>query len=232
MNTLILFDLDGTLVDVFKYHISSYMDMFKTVYKVEIKESDLTKNFGLPQRDVITDPLKKKHLKEKIIKRNLEKAVQTYFSILKEKIPEGSVTILPGVKPLLKKLLSEDYTLGIVTGNPIKIGSLILNKTNLYSYFPIKAFYDQTIKEREDIIKKAVKIAKNKYYLEEKDYRVIVFGDSVHDLKAAKKAGCTGIGVATAYTKKEALQKESKYVLDNLKDTQNILKLVDNIQNL
>lgn len=61
---------------------------------------------------------------------------------------------------------------------------------------------------------------------------MIIFGDSTHDLKAAKKIGYTGIGVATGYTKKEDLLKESKYVLENLKDTPNILKLVKNIQNL
>lgn len=231
MAPLLLFDLDGTLVDIFKYGISSYLDMFKKVYGVEIKESSLTKNFGLPQRDVIANPLKEKKIKEKIIKKKLEEAVETYFSNLKEQIPEGNETVLPGVKPLLKKLLSEDYTLGLITGNPPKIGKLVISKTNLYKYFLVKAFADTTIKKREDLIKKAVTTAKNKYLATEND-KVIIFGDSIYDLKAAKKTGYTGVGVATGYTKKEDLLKESKYVLENLKDTQNILKLVNSIQNL
>ncbi len=231
MAPLVLFDLDGTLVDVFKYHVSSYMDMFKTIYGVEVKESNLTKKFGLPQRDVITRLLKEKNVKEKTINKKLEQAVETYFSNLKEKIPEGDETLLPGVKPLLKKLLSEDYTLGLITGNTPKVGKLIISKTNLYKLLLVKAFADTTIKKREDLIEKAVTTAKNKYFATEND-QVIIFGDSTYDLKAAKKTGYTGIGVATGYTKKEDLLKESKYVLENLKDTPNILKLVKNIQNL
>jgi len=231
MISLILFDLDGTLVDVFKYHVNSYLDMFKAVYSIEIEENNLTKNFGLPQHDVIANPLREKNIDKKTIQKNLKKATECYFSNLETKILDGDEAILPGVIPLLTELSNEKYILGLITGNIPKVGKLILRKTGLDKFFSIKLFSDKTIKKREDLIDRAVNLAKEKYGLKD-DRKIFIFGDSIHDLTAAKNTGCIGIGVATAYTKKEELEKESKYILEDLKHTKNVLNLIKNIQNL
>jgi len=230
MTSLILFDLDGTLVDVFEYHISSYLDMFKEVYGVEIEESNLTKNFGLPEPDVIGNPLREKAIEEQVIQKNLKKATECYFSNLGKKIPKGDKAILPGVLPLLEELSKENYVMGLITGNVPEVGEMILKKTGLEKYFPIKVFTDESIEKREDIVNKAIEDAKKNYGLKEEI--VIIVGDSLHDLKAANNTGCIGIGVATAFTEKEELEKESEYVLDDLKNTNDILTLIKKIQKL
>ncbi|MCP3682291.1 MAG: HAD family hydrolase [bacterium] len=208
---LVIFDLDGTLVDVFSYHIKAFVEMIKEVFSVDISGEEMSRHFGKPIQDVIMLPLLEKGVKKDEIKEKMQTAVQVRTEKFEELLPESRDAILPGVIDVLDEL-KEKCVLALATGNNAEAGRVILKKTGLNDYFKIQSFCSEATTERREIIEKAKEEAGE---VEE----VYVVGDSVHDIRAGKEAGFITIGVATYATSTEELRQEgADFVFESINE--------------
>jgi len=225
MRKLILFDLDGTLVDVFDLHINAFIRMEKEVFGVDLSPEDLIKNMGKPPRIVIGAPAMERGICQETIEEKMETAYKSYKIHLEKGLKgRGEEAILPGVVRLLDILSQRGEILGIVTSNISTVGMLILEKTGLVKYFKVSSFGD-VAQKRSDIIERASELAKEKYGFVPNGGNVFVVGDSPVEIQAGKEFGCKTVAVATGLAKETDLEREKPdFLFRSLEDTEEVLK--------
>lgn len=197
-NILLLWDIDGNLVNVYKHHNPAYQKAIEKIYGIKLSFQDIEQNYGLPAREVIAIPVRKKGVSKQIIKKGMNQAFSIYSEELEKRIKiasKGSEVILPGVLELLKKFKFLKIPMGIVTGNIKKAGEAIIKGSNLYDYFDPKInSYGDNVTHRYEIVSTAINQAKENGLIGD-ETKIYAFGDTPADVEAAKKNNCVSIAV-------------------------------------
>jgi HAD superfamily hydrolase (TIGR01509 family) len=191
---VIIFDLDGTLIDSLSYHASSFKEMLDE-HNIKISYQKIRKTIGIPTPVVLKELKKKYKFKENIECLRKERR-QYFFKSIKNKD-----LVFPGIIRTLKKL-QNSYKLAIATGSSRYV-LYRSTKPSLRKYFNFISTIDD--------VKKG-KPAPDQFYsvaikLKVDPQECLVIGDSIYDGLAAKRAKMDFIGVLTGYTKKRELEK-------------------------
>jgi phosphoglycolate phosphatase-like HAD superfamily hydrolase len=146
-----------------------------------------------------------------------------YLPLLQTHFSELGGELLPGVIPLLERLAAmPDVRLGLATGNLRNAAWFKLKAFGLDGYFRDGGFADDA-EERHDLVATAI----DRLGGRADGHRVIVIGDSVHDITAAKANGAIAVGVATGRsTAAELLEAGADVVLPDLTDAAPVLALL------
>ena len=218
---LIIFDLDQTLVEVFQYHQKAFALMFQEVFHKPGKLSE-TKPEGNTISENITAVALTHNIPRKEIKKNIKQAISCLEKHFLRIFPKDATSfVLPGVYPLLSNL--KKYQLALVTGSPERIGKIILQNTKLINYFNLK-FFSTSSKTRKQLIRKAIQ--ENKKRIKVKKKEILVVGDSIHDIDAAKPFKI--LAVATGHTSMEELKKHKPtYLIKNFKDYRKAIRIIE-----
>ena len=137
-------------------------------------------------------------------------------------VQSENIVILEGVFNLLTKLDQKGFLLGLVTGNLEKIARAKLKKIGINHFFTFGGFGSDHI-SRTELVKIAIWRAGNQFDPADNN-QIFHFGDAPQDMRAAREAGVTPIGVATGIFSADELQSAGAYqVVPNLKDTAAIL---------
>lgn len=183
----IIFDLDGTLVDIEPVFIR----IFNT----------LAGEFGYtPIRLEEIPRLKKLHLKSLIWKR-LGLRIFLFPLILKRGREEyrkriTEVALFPGVKELIDTLRSHGYSVGIASSSEEDIITALMEKFTI----PTDFIYHCGLFNKSKILRQAMK--ERRLILSETLY----IGDEVRDVEACQKINLDIISVSWGLNSKEALQ--------------------------
>jgi phosphoglycolate phosphatase len=215
---ILLFDIDGTLVNKTPKHSLAFEKGIKKTYFL-----DPVWNFskqGMTDSQIIIDSLKD-NLDEKIILEKLDECIKSVADEYSQ-MTEDNLIILPGVVNLLEDLKKTDHKLGLVTGNIQRVGEHKLGQVNLWKYFSFGGFGD------EDRIRyKLVDIALKKINYSASKEEVFIIGDTPGDIKAAKGAGVKCIAVATGKFSKEQLEKHNpNYILESLEEKEKFFEII------
>ncbi|MBI2110181.1 HAD family hydrolase [Candidatus Woesearchaeota archaeon] len=218
---LIIFDLDQTLVEVLKYHQKAFALMFQEVFHKPGKLSE-TKPEGNTIYENITTVALLHGISKKEIKKKMKQAISCLEKHFLRIFPKNATSFaLPGVYPLLSNL--KKYHLALVTGSPERIGKIILQNTKLINYFNLK-FFATSSKTRKQLISKAIQEAKKRIKVKKKE--ILVVGDSIHDIDAAKSFKV--LAVATGHTSMEELKKHKPaYLVKNFKDYRKVVRVIE-----
>ncbi|MEM5778365.1 MAG: HAD family hydrolase [Candidatus Aenigmatarchaeota archaeon] len=225
MNKLVLFDIDKTLIKGLKWDDSKFSEAIKKVYGINVKVEIIgKKHSGMTDQEKIIALLKKKGLKEKEIMPKIKYCLKFLINSFKM-LDNSNFIVLDGVKGLLEALKRNKIMIGIVTGNVKYIAKGKLKKAGIEKYFKVCGFGDDD-KSRAKILRIAIKRARKIGF---KGNDIFLIGDTPNDIKAGKKAGIKVIGVATGIWSKNQLKKSgADYVFKNLKNTKEILKIINN----
>ena len=195
MNPLLIFDIDGVLVDVSKSYRAAIKKTAGYFISGIIGDNEITeyKNKGGYNNDWdLTEALIKS--KGKIIqKQKIIERFQRYYRRLRD----DEKWLLD--KRILKRL-SEKYNLAILTGRPKGEADYALRKNKAKDYFSAVIAMEDVSKQKpnpEGLLKITGKFGNNGAYY---------FGDSVDDMKAAVLAGVKPIGVLAPQDKSELLK--------------------------
>ena len=242
---LTLWDIDGTLVNVYEHHTPSYQESILQVYNIILTLEEIERNYGKPASEVVAIPVREKGLRESRIQEGLERAFSLYAQELARRIKEANSgaksAILPGVQELLERLVLEEIPRGAVTGNIRLAGETILSTANLSQFFnpEINTYADQTTAKRAMIIKNALTNAK-RIGIYNENTKVFVFGDTPSDVEAARENSCISVAViknsntqesspgGIEYEKRKKILEASNpdILLDDLTETEFILDKV------
>lgn len=218
MTKLVIFDLDQTLVDVFRAHDKAYHKTFKEIFGLEAcyKNIDYA---GKRIPALIEEYALKEGVPKPVIDMNIDEAVRVYELNFRMALKNVREHVLPGIPKLLFALKQKKYKLAIITGDLKALAQLILEESGLKKFF-------QTIITAEDA-KNKTEMAKKAVRRAGKVSEVVIVGDSVRETMAGKQVGAKTIGVLTGeHSKKQHEKAGTEYIFKDLSNTKKVLEAI------
>ena len=194
---LIIFDLDGTLVDAYPAIISSFnYTMQKLNYP---RQSSLTicRAVGWGDENLLKPFIKTKDLK---------KAVLVYRRHHKTALLKES-RLFPKVYKLLTHLKSKGYRLAIASNRPTKFSWILIRHLKLDKYFEYTLCADKLrhIKPHPEILNKIMQ----RFSL--KPEQTLYIGDMTIDVQAGRRAEVKTIIVTTGSSTRQEIKREKPF---------------------
>lgn len=209
---VIVFDMDGVLVDVGKSYRMAIAETYKYFSKRSISQDDIqnAKNLGGLNNDWdLTYHLLKAAGTWVPYDDIVEKFQELYWNNGKGCINDEILI----ADPKLLKALSERYILAVFTGRPKIEAEFTLKKFDILKYFSKIVTMNDLPKERQKPDTLGLEMIKNAVYAG----KMLYVGDTIDDVKCAKEFRITGFGVA--HTREQAdmlLNNGAKYVINNV----------------
>ncbi len=198
-----IFDIDGTLISTGGAGSDAMRSAFETVWRLPDSFTGVEFS-GRTDRAIFKDALMNAGLHGDAFEADLRRFKRAYFSHLPESLRTHEGLVLPGVVALLRELSQDDGSvLALGTGNFRGGAAMKLRHYGIDRYFESRrgGFGDDT-EDRESLIGRAIRSAKRGAG---RNAEVLVIGDTVHDINAAKANNVIAVGVATGTTSEEAL---------------------------
>lgn len=226
MRTLLLFDIDGTLIlsgraglralDHAFAHATGVARAFQGIDAAGRTDGYLLEE-AARRAGITLAPEARAAIQER------------YFEALAEEIKlpgEGRKTVMPGVRPLLSALEArEDVVLALLTGNFQRSARIKLEYFDLWAPFRFGAFADDA-SDRNHLVPIALGRARDAGHSPRAD-RVVVIGDTPLDVECAKAGGVRALGVATgSHTVDELREAGADHALEDLSDTDTVMQLL------
>jgi phosphoglycolate phosphatase len=212
---VILFDIDGTLIDSGGAGAESWRMAFSELYGVP---ADIHEHTDAGD----TDPVVGRLTFEKVIgrepsTRELARLLARRNILLPRTVAESKgYRVLPGVKELLPRLCEEGYLLGLTTGGVETAAHIKLERAHLNRYFHFGGYGSDSI-DRIELTQRAVERAAMILGRTLAREQVLDVGDTPHDIEAAHGAGV--LGVATGHFSTDELAAAgAEYVLGSLEE--------------
>ena len=226
MRTLLLFDIDGTLILSGRAGLRALDQAFEHATGIAgafqgIDAAGRTDGYLLDEAarraGLTLDPPARAAIQ------------QRYFAALAEEIHlpgEGRKAVMPGVRPLISALDGrDDVVLALLTGNFQRSARIKLEYFDLWSPFRFGAFADDA-SDRNRLVPIALGRARDAGHVPQAD-RVIVIGDTPLDVECAKAGGVRALGVATgSHTVEELQNAGADHALEDLSDTDAVVRLL------
>lgn len=137
----------------------------------------------------------------------------------------GDHDLLPGIRPLLDRVAADPrFALSVLTGGIRPIVEIKFRRLGLADFFPIGAFGDDDVEERPDLLPLAIQRAEAHYGVPFPPNRVVIVGDTPHDVRCAHVGGAAALAVATGRYTEDALREAgADVVLPDLTDTDHVV---------
>jgi histidinol-phosphate aminotransferase len=223
LKPLLIFDIDGTLIDVSNSYRRAIRETVKFFSGREITDREIQEirnNESLNNDWEITGRILERYGKKVPLKQIRQKFQEFYSGKNFDGFIKNEKLLIN--KAVLNKI-SEKYELAVFTGRPAKEAEFILD------YFKIKGFFSAIIcmedcaKEKPDP-EGLQKIISNSVFK-----KAVYFGDSAADLETAKNAGIVGIGVMpnnnySAETEESLKRAGAKSVLNSINEIEVVLE--------
>jgi phosphoglycolate phosphatase-like HAD superfamily hydrolase len=224
---LILFDIDGTLLLSGRAGLRAMTRAFAHTFG--IVNAFAGESFGgRTDSYLVSRALQAAGLPDNA--ENHAKFRDTYLPILTEEIQQpgtGHKGLMPGARELLEALdIHPDVHIALLTGNYREAAEIKLQHFELWDYFEWGAFSDDAA-DRNALVPIARTRAETYDIPPEAIERVIVIGDTPHDIECARVAGAKCVAVATGgFTVEQLRGAGADEVLPDLSDTEKVLALL------
>ena len=195
--TILLFDIDGTLITTGGVGRRALEDVFRNRYG----RADACAHFrldGMTDRAIVRQGLS--HLGIEPRPEEVEQVLKGYIEILELEVAQADSSIYrihPGMKRAIEQAVTLPWcAVGLGTGN-IRDGARVkLTKVDLYQHFAFGGFGCDH-EDRPTLIRMGAERGAKRLNSPLGDCRVVVIGDTPKDVAAAQSIGAECIGVGT-----------------------------------
>jgi len=202
MKKLVLFDLDGTLVDAGGCGRRALVRAVEALYgvKPEFEHTLISGRTDLDNFSVVCSLVKNG---KKPTAAEIKKIKTNYLQFLPEEIAVSirrkKYSLVPGVKKFLEFLAKDkDIILGLGTGNLEEGARLKLQPSGLGKFFAVGG-YGEDGHTREEMLQTAVQRAEKKFKTKIPADQVFIIGDTHRDIVAAKNCGFHSAVLTTGF---------------------------------
>lgn len=223
-----IIDIDGTLVNVHSNQVPAWNKALAETYGFVPDAKTLVSYFGKPFRSVVWSVAGHYGVADERIRGGYSTAFKVYTTEVCANLDEMGGEVLPGAIEFLEYLGSLGMKRAIATGNPREEAEYKLKYFDLLKYFDILVYCEER-RERIEMVEEAVKQAQEKYDMDLKSNpkRVVIVGDSIHDVESARQIGGTSVALRTGPMQKELLVKaHPDFIIDELKDCKKLVNEV------
>ncbi len=204
MKPVILFDLDGTLIDSTEAILEGFRVAFETFGGQPPCNEAIKKEIGHTLEDMFLTLGVEEHL----IKRHVDAYKRHYRLISCEK-----TQLLEGAREAIEEA-SQFATLGVVTTKTGEYSTILLEHMDLMRYFDLLIGREHVTnpKPHPEPILEALK------RLEYDKNRTWMVGDTPMDILSANRADIKSIAVTSGYATKESLEKYASNICNSAKE--------------
>ncbi|MEA2308051.1 MAG: hypothetical protein QOI65_337 [Thermoleophilaceae bacterium] len=220
MTRLVLWDVDGTLIDSARLGLEAFFEAFEKV--TGSPPSEMVPFAGRTDLEIAYDMLANAGVPagEELLDRFEEALVEAMAARHDELRRRGRA--LPGVHEALERLDGEDGVVqSLLTGNVERNALVKLSAFGLARYVDFGAgAYGSDHRVRGELVAIARRRAEERHGFELDPRDVVLVGDTPLDIAAAREGGARAVGVATGPYDTEALAAAgADAVLPDLSDT-------------
>jgi phosphoglycolate phosphatase len=215
---LVLFDIDGTLVNTGGAGARSWEWAFERLF------THPGVDIGKYSRSGMTDPTIARHVFKEVMKREpqdgeLTRLMASYLSVLPDFVASSQgYTVLDGVPELLQSLTDEGILLGITSGGLEAAAHAKLGRGRLNHYFLVGG-YGSDSEDRTELTHTAIEQGERLLNRRLDLGKVAVVGDTPLDIDAAEGVGAVSVGVASGrYTVEQLRAAGADHVLASLRE--------------
>jgi phosphoglycolate phosphatase-like HAD superfamily hydrolase len=226
VNTLVLWDIDGTLIVSGGAGERALVTALHSVFGIRgsIEDIELA---GRTDGWIARKVLAKFSVPE--TPPNVSRYLQGYLAALPHELTNAHARVLPGVLELVAALAQQgDVAQGLLTGNLKRGAEIKLSHHRLWTHFAFGAFADDS-ETRNELGPHAVHRANQHHAVTFAADRIFVIGDTPHDIACGQIIGARTIAVATGkYTVDQlrACHPAPTAVFEDLSDTEAVLKVL------
>ena len=212
----IIFDLDGTLIDSKVAHVKAWIEACKLIGLGKLKDEDVVKHFGKTSIAIAEALLKEHGVDVKLAPRLADLKDKLFFEKYYKLVKPYEF-----LNELLRFLKERQVRICIVSSNPREAIFKILRFLSIVDYVDCVVGQDE-VKEGKPS-PEPILLALKRLKLEPKE--VIVVGDSIYDVIAAKRANIIAVGVThSSKSPNELKEAGALSVVRDLKELFNFLK--------
>ena len=223
MRTLVLFDVDGTLVqggpakEAFR---EALIAVFGTTGPVEGHEFS-----GKTDPQIARELLRAAGFGDPEIDEGLPRVWERYLEGLEARLPRLPLEVLPGVEALLDALEGR-VALGLLTGNIARGAELKLGSVGLAERFPVGGFGSDR-ESRNDLVPVVLERARREWGSAFDSRAVFVVGDTPRDVACGRVHGLRTVAVATGrFSRADLVEAGADHTLERLEPTREVLEIL------
>lgn len=223
MKRVVLFDIDQTLIRSNGAGSGAMTETLKLLF--DIDDGFAGVDFvGRTDRSILRQALAAHDRLDHDFENFVFRFAAEYLPRLEQKLHERGGVVLPGVTEILAAVLAlPDTRMGLATGNFRRAAEIKLRHFALWEHFVEGGFADDG-ERREDLVAAAINRLHDG---SNTPHRVIVIGDSIHDITAARANDAIAIGVTTGTAGADILLEAGAHaVFADLSDTAAVLRSI------
>jgi phosphoglycolate phosphatase len=227
MRRLVLFDIDGTILDSGGTAAGAFLEALTEVFETRLERNGYS-FAGKTDPQIARDLLTRAGIPPERIDEGLPLAWESYLTRFRESCRPDRVTLLPGVQALIDRLDAHpDAVLGLLTGNLREGARLKLEAAGIrFDRFLVSAFGSDHADRRE---LPAVAVARAEKRLDRRfeGREIVVIGDTPHDIACGEQLGVLTIAVATgSYGVDDLASCGPDHLFESLEDTAAVLEAI------
>jgi len=225
-HSLVLFDIDGTLVDCGKAAGKAFSAAFQEAFGVACPIFKAEEVSGLTDTAILMEVVRRLNIGPDDLEQRRERAFAIYARNLERELKVNPAKELPGASRAVARIRSiEDCAVGLLTGSTEATARVKLETAGIsFDQFVCGAFSEDG-ELREALPPAARRRFTNLFDREPRT--TILIGDTPRDVQAAHATGCQFIGVATGPYDVETLEAAgARVVLRDLKDAEHLWRII------
>lgn len=201
---LVLFDIDGTLLDCGPQVRPLFAAALEEVYGTagDVDRYDFA---GRTDPRIVLDLVTRAGVPEPLARQGLPRVRDLYVERLDQTLDRRHMRLLPGVEAMLERLVGrDDLVLALLTGNWEPGARAKLSRFDLNRFFGFGAFGCDGV-DRSELPPVALERAERWAGCSFPPADTLIVGDSLHDVSCARAHGIPCLAVATGRTQAAAL---------------------------
>jgi phosphoglycolate phosphatase len=226
MPTVILFDIDGTLVLTGGAGMRAMARAFHELFSIP-NAFEGVPMAGRTDTAILADAVRRTGIRPS--DPRLSRFRDRYIATLHEELerPHPGKRVMPGVRALLDALIArDDVFLALLTGNFTEAARAKLAHFDLWRYFACGAFADDA-EDRNALVPVALERVRACGLATVDRRDIVVVGDTPHDVRCAAAAGVRSIAVATGFSDRAELAASgADVVFEDLSDTRAVMEAI------
>ncbi len=220
---LLIWDIDGTLIDCGAAGRKAMNRTFKEVFQIDNGFEGISMSGRLDQ--VI---LKEAFDRHSLNHQDVTHFYERYKNILDEILKQTEVKLYAGILDVLDYTESHHNIINVISTGNCEVGAwLKLKHAGIDQYFEQGGFGCSFVK-REDLVGQTIKVVEKKHSIVFDPKDIIVIGDTPYDIMSGQHHRTTTIAVLTgSYSRQELLAYKPTYIIDNFEDLNEFIGMLE-----